>query len=169
MTAEHVLKALEADHERSMAVMRHYRATRSKASRSRDALRNKAWVAAHPAAAYAHAKKYKLSNPQRTSARRCCYRARWRGSNHDQPFLESLPCPTHCPILGTPISFDVYRGKRPSENTASFDQIVPGAGYVEGNVRIISLLANAMLQNALPAQRYAMGRWLVNEYADTST
>ena len=75
-----------------------------------------------------------------------------------------LECPDVCPILGTPISFVLGQGKRPLENTASFDQIAPGAGYVKGNVRVISHLANIMLSNGTPEQRVALARWILAEY-----
>jgi hypothetical protein len=49
--------------------------------------------------------------------------------------------PTHCPILGMEI--DYYSEGR-SEASPSFDQIVPGKGYVLGNVQVISWKANRL-------------------------
>lgn len=109
-------------------------------------------------------KRYHCKLPQLHVAKTAVARAKANGAEHDKMYLASMPCPLTCPILGTPISFELGVGARPPENTASFDQIIPGTGYVPGNVRIISKLANAMLQNASPANRLAMGKWLVATY-----
>ena len=50
-----------------------------------------------------------------------------------------LQWPTHCPILG--IELDFFAETR-AENSPSFDQIIPGKGYVKGNVEIMSWRAN---------------------------
>ena len=50
-----------------------------------------------------------------------------------------LDWPTHCPILG--IELDYFLEYR-AENSPSFDQIIPGKGYVSGNVQILSWRAN---------------------------
>lgn len=50
-----------------------------------------------------------------------------------------LEFPTHCPVLG--IELDYFNDKR-AENSVSFDQIIPGLGYVTGNVVIMSWRAN---------------------------
>lgn len=46
---------------------------------------------------------------------------------------------SHCPILG--LELDYFAESR-QENSPSFDQIIPGKGYVSGNVQIISWRAN---------------------------
>lgn len=55
-----------------------------------------------------------------------------------------LNWPTHCPILG--IELD-YFAESAQENSPSFDQIVPGKGYVTGNVMITSWRANRIKNN----------------------
>lgn len=50
-----------------------------------------------------------------------------------------LEFPTHCPVLN--IELDYFNDFR-SENSVSFDQIIPGKGYVSGNVIIMSWRAN---------------------------
>lgn len=50
-----------------------------------------------------------------------------------------LEFPTHCPVLG--IELDYFNDKR-AENSVSFDQIIPGKGYISGNVIIMSWRAN---------------------------
>jgi hypothetical protein len=57
-----------------------------------------------------------------------------------------LEWPSHCPILEIPLS----RGSRAGNKnfSPSIDKIIPELGYVKGNVRVISGLANRMKQNA---------------------
>lgn len=47
--------------------------------------------------------------------------------------------PTHCPVLG--VELDYFAPHR-TENSVSFDQIVPGHGYTKENTKIISWRAN---------------------------
>lgn len=49
--------------------------------------------------------------------------------------------PTHCPILGLKLDYESLEGKR-TDNSPSFDKIIPEKGYVKGNVQIISWRAN---------------------------
>lgn len=53
--------------------------------------------------------------------------------------------PTHCPVLGLKLAF----GDRASVDTApSLDQIIPGVGYVPGNVVVVSFRANRIKNDA---------------------
>lgn len=52
--------------------------------------------------------------------------------------------PEVCPYLEVPLTTNGVR----QANTASLDRIDPTKGYVKGNVEVVSLLANAMKQNA---------------------
>lgn len=56
---------------------------------------------------------------------------------------KDLEWPEYCPILGVKLE----RGGDRS-NSPSLDRIDPSVGYVKGNVRVISKLANGMKQNA---------------------
>jgi hypothetical protein len=107
-----------------------------------------------------------METPQRATAIATISRAKALGIPYDRQVLLSLECPAVCPILGTPIAFERGKGQRPSENVASFDQIVPRAGYVAGNVRIISRLANTMLNSATREQRIALARWILRNETD---
>jgi hypothetical protein len=90
-----------------------------------------------------------------------CLRAKRKGLLYDRKFLLTLQCPEVCPVLGTPISFALQQGQRPLENTASLDQIVPGRGYIPGNVQILSKLANQMKSNATPEQLRTFAKWVL--------
>ena len=56
--------------------------------------------------------------------------------------------PSHCPILGVELTH--LGGGR--WNSPSIDKVVPELGYVKGNVRIISNLANTMKSDASKEQ-----------------
>jgi hypothetical protein len=52
-----------------------------------------------------------------------------------------------CPYLN--VGFELGMGRN-HPRSPSLDRIIPDLGYVSGNVRIISLLANAMKSNIPP-------------------
>ncbi len=69
--------------------------------------------------------------------------------------IEDLAIPTHCPILGMPLSFGMkkvseYRNKKQGVpmDSPSVDRIVPELGYVKGNIVIVSYRANLIKTNA---------------------
>lgn len=61
--------------------------------------------------------------------------------------VADLDWPTHCPILEVPLTWDGDRWDSPS-----IDRVDSSKGYVKGNVRIISTLANAMKAHATNEQ-----------------
>lgn len=67
--------------------------------------------------------------------------------------------PTHCPVLGMPLTFGQLGGAA----AASVDRLRPDLGYVRGNVRVISRLANAVKSNATTAQVTAVAAWMARE------
>jgi hypothetical protein len=67
-------------------------------------------------------------------------RARKRGFDWNIT-LDDVTIPDTCPILGIPLFFSPHDG-RACDNTPSFDRVDNSKGYVVGNVRVISLLAN---------------------------
>lgn len=75
---------------------------------------------------------------------RCRKRARNKGISYD-PCINNLIIPTHCPYLNIELDYecDTY-----NKNMASIDRIDPELGYVEGNVQIVSMLANQMKSHA---------------------
>lgn len=75
--------------------------------------------------------------PDRELWRRARKRAADRGVPFDLP-LEDVFIPPACPVLGVPLEIGGPR----SPNSPSLDRIVPALGYVTGNVRVISDLAN---------------------------
>lgn len=81
------------------------------------------------------------------------YDARKRAQRFDLPFdldPEKIIIPTVCPVLG--ISLDGIT----RDTTPSLDRMVPGLGYVTGNVRVISFRANRIKSDASGAELRAI-------------
>jgi hypothetical protein len=72
-------------------------------------------------------------------------RATHRSIPHSLAPEDLIPLPTHCPVLGTELSYNPKQGDRSSQ--ASLDEILVGEGYVLGNVAIISMRANTLKSN----------------------
>lgn len=76
---------------------------------------------------------------------------------------EGLPCtitvndltvPATCPLLGIPL----VPGEVRHDGSPSLDKIIPALGYVPGNVRVISWLANAVKRDLTPEQLLTFAR-----------
>jgi hypothetical protein len=81
-----------------------------------------------------------------------------------EPFMlafEDVLWPETCPALGIPLDYSGAGPGRtgPRDNSPSFDRINPTAGYVAGNVAIISNRANSIKQNATAAELRAVADW----------
>jgi hypothetical protein len=64
-------------------------------------------------------------------------------------------CPTHCPVLGT----ELIRAGHDHWSRPSVDRLVPSAGYVRGNIIVVSLLANTVRNCATADQILAVGNF----------
>jgi len=64
-----------------------------------------------------------------------------------------------CPALGVTMKFGGGR-KDGRQNSPSIDRIIPAKGYVKGNVRWVSYLANAIMNEANADQILKVGKWL---------
>ena len=69
---------------------------------------------------------------------------------------------THCPILGVPLGWCRKDAKSAKFDSPSLDRISPDLGYVIGNVRWVSQLANAMKSNATTEQLKTFGQWTLS-------
>ena len=56
--------------------------------------------------------------------------------------------PDLCPVLGIPLDYSYGSKGNSGRNSPSFDRIDPNKGYMQGNVIIISQLANQIKTNA---------------------
>ena len=68
---------------------------------------------------------------------------------------EDVVIPTHCPLLGIPL--DHTKGVR-HDGSPTLDKIRPELGYVPGNVRVVSWLANAVKRDLTPEQLLTFAR-----------
>jgi hypothetical protein len=76
-------------------------------------------------------------------------RAKKKGLDFDLTIEDLLPAYDTCPILG--IKLIAGKGSvLPSSPT--LDKFIPSLGYVRGNVRVISAMANRMKSNATIAE-----------------
>jgi hypothetical protein len=92
---------------------------------------------------------WRLRNPEKWLYRSAMYRARYRGIPFDID-IDDIVIPAKCPILEVPLTTDPNLGSRYSN--ASLDRIDNTKGYVKGNVRVISRLANMMKNEATAEQ-----------------
>lgn len=77
--------------------------------------------------------------------------AKQRAKSQGIPFnltIDDIIIPEKCPLLGTTLTRGDHKRWENPENTISLDKIIPEKGYVKGNVRVISALANLMKNNA---------------------
>lgn len=64
---------------------------------------------------------------------------------------DDIDIPAKCPLLGIEIIRNVFSTGRP-DNMISIDRVDSDKGYIPGNVKIISFLANKIKTNATPDQ-----------------
>lgn len=72
-----------------------------------------------------------------------------------------IPLPLVCPAMGTALACN---DGRLGDNSFSLDRVVPSVGYTNGNIHVISYLANAIKRNATPDEVLAVAL-----YAYTAT
>lgn len=92
-------------------------------------------------AAY-HAKYYREN-----LARNMLNRARSRANKKSLPFnleVADIQVPDVCPVLGITL---VIGGVSGGPASPSLDRMIPGLGYIKGNVRVISKRANTLLSD----------------------
>jgi hypothetical protein len=103
--------------------------------------------------------KKRESSPEESSYRTCQARAK----RFNIPFnleLSDIVVPDICPYLGIPLTFVQGHGHLPSN--FSIDRIIPELGYVKGNIRVISRLANQMKSSATIGQLLAFAEGVKN-------
>lgn len=68
--------------------------------------------------------------------------------------------PKVCPALGIPMEMSNYgKHKGKNANSPSIDKIIPELGYVEGNLLMVTDLANRIKTNATPEQIIKVGEF----------
>jgi hypothetical protein len=92
-------------------------------------------------------------------------RAKERGLewNLSKSFLRTLIVPI-CPILGIELC---YTNLVLADNSPTIDRIDNTLGYIEGNIQVLSCLANRMKSNATPEQLLKFAEYVVKKYGDS--
>ncbi len=76
---------------------------------------------------------------------------------------EDIVIPKTCPILGMPlVQHAGSPGGKP--NSPALDRVDNDQGYVPGNIRVISHLANMMKSSASEEQLVRFAEWVIQEY-----
>lgn len=100
------------------------------------------------------------NNPEKSMLKQVKARAKKKGIEFNLT-LEDIIIPELCPLLEIPIirgSKDGYR------QSASLDRIDPNKGYIKGNVRVISMRANVMKNDATKEELMAFFKNLEKYY-----
>lgn len=87
-----------------------------------------------------------MNNPEKSILLKIRGRARKIGIPFDLE-LSDIVIPEVCPILGIPFRVN-FKNKIAFYDSMSIDRVDPKLGYVKGNVRIISMKANSVKNNA---------------------
>lgn len=70
-----------------------------------------------------------------------------------------ISIPRFCPVLG--LELKVNWGKTPNtDRSPTLDRFVPSLGYVKGNIRVVSQLANRIKNSGTSEQVLAVGNWM---------
>lgn len=77
----------------------------------------------------------------------------------DRKYILSI-MPDACPIFRKEFVYTGGQGKW----SPSIDRIVPELGYVRGNVRVVSRLANAMMQDATDEELHQFALWVTTKH-----
>ena len=101
-------------------------------------------------------KQHRLEKPEVELLKGAKYRAKKKGL----PFnitLDDVRVPDLCPVLG--ISLYVGEGAV-HKASPTLDRFIPELGYVQGNVYVISSLANTIKSNAAWSEVLAVSQWM---------
>lgn len=89
-----------------------------------------------------------VKHPKRVLIKRAKYRSTRKGYEFNL-IEEDIPdIPSHCPVLGIPITMNTHKGSGLHANSLSLNRIDPKKGYIKNNIEIISQRANHLLSDA---------------------
>lgn len=99
--------------------------------------------------------RYRATHTERYLLNSCKYRAKRRNIEFTIN-EEDITIPSHCPYLG--IELTNIRGSGRLRSNPSIDRIDNSRGYIKGNIRVVSNLANIMKQNVTEEQLIAFAK-----------
>lgn len=154
---------MEQEHSRALKLERDRRA--GKAYRLRQLARDPAAYKAKRAAANKRwREKHNIAERERHRdvpiERKLLYQAKHRARKDGVPFalaLSDIVIPTHCPVLGIPLSCG---NGTATYGSPTLDRFHPALGYVPGNVTVISFRANTLKNDASLAEMELIVRWM---------
>jgi hypothetical protein len=73
--------------------------------------------------------------------------------------LAVWPKDNRCPVFGSPFEFG-RTGQRFRPLAPSLDQIIPGKGYIRGNIAVVSWRANILKRDATPTEIRKLAAWV---------
>ncbi len=91
---------------------------------------------------------YKRSQIRRNPEAYLLWSIKTRAKKRGIPFNlthEDVQIPENCPILGIPLEINLGHS---GPNSPTLDRIIPGKGYIRGNVQVISHRANTIKSDA---------------------
>lgn len=108
-------------------------------------------------------KAWKEQNPRRIWAATAYKSAKARARKKGVPFNLTIEyvmsiMPDRCPVFDTEFKF--CGNKVSSDVSPSLDRIVPAMGYVEGNVKVISMKANNIKNKYCSEDIFIVAKWL---------
>lgn len=130
------------------------------ANKDKERLRRKAKWELDPQVLRDYHQSWREANRERVLFHRLKIQSKKRDLDFDLT-LEDIVIPTHCPILGIPITLEL--GKGLTSGSPSVDRIDNTKGYVKGNIQIISNQANTMKNKATPEELRKFAEWVLNE------
>lgn len=98
---------------------------------------------------------------------RLCSVAKQRAKKKNIPFTlkkTDINLPTHCPILGIKLEYNLGTGSGGKDNSYSLDRIDPSKGYTPDNIQVISHKANSMKFTATPEELLSFADWVYRTY-----
>lgn len=129
-------------------------------------LKRRKFEAAHPGSGYRTVRRWKLSNVKCDMFNSKKAQAKRHGIEFTLVLADTL-WPEFCPVLGIKLVYERDRGggRRPYDDSPSFDRINSTLGYIPGNVLIVSNRANAIKRNASPEELRKVAKF----YTDLAT
>lgn len=111
---------------------------------------------------------YKLTDEEK-QIRKLIENAKDRAKKYNLPFdlkPEDIILLDKCPYLDIPLNR--INTKTYSPNNTTIDRIIPELGYVNGNIRMLSMLANTMKSNATLEELLAFAQNVIKIHAPPS-
>jgi len=126
------------------------------------------WVSNQWCATCAHeaGKEYGKRNPVRLWAHSCIKSARDKSLKQGLPFDITIKYimsirTERCPALGVDLDYSFGKGML-KDDSPTLDRTIPAEGYVQGNVVVISHLANRIKNSATADQIQMVADWLMH-------